>query len=212
MGRAFTLKTFAAVTLLSTLTSVIPLGPASRCSTLVRRRGRWAADGTGFLVLFRHHASLGGLNILVLVLQKRFGWRAGWVQMGIDGTILIASLAMIEPKRIAMSILGALALNLTLALNHRPGRYVAFLSRALPQALRKHAQGRDRGERSSSGRSLVRGHRRRPPLREKSAPVVKPTPRRPAKPDDGGDLVPALLGRLTGMPATILSSTSGGSP
>ena len=77
-------------------------------------------------MLFRHHASLGGLNILVLVLQKRFGWRAGWVQMGIDGTILIASLAMIEPKRIAMSILGALALNLTLALNHRPGRYVAF--------------------------------------------------------------------------------------
>ena len=82
--------------------------------------------GTGFLVLFRHHASLGGLNILVLVLQKRFGWRAGWVQMGIDGTILIASLAMVEPRRIAMSILGALALNLTLALNHRPGRYVAF--------------------------------------------------------------------------------------
>jgi uncharacterized membrane-anchored protein YitT (DUF2179 family) len=82
--------------------------------------------GAGFLVLFRHHASLGGLNILVLVLQKRFGWRAGWVQMGIDGAILVASLAMVEPQRILMSIAGALALNLTLALNHRPGRYVAF--------------------------------------------------------------------------------------
>ena len=82
--------------------------------------------GAGFLVLFRHHASLGGLNILVLVLQKRFGWRAGWVQMGIDGAILVVSLAWVEPQRIAMSIAGALALNLTLALNHRPGRYVAF--------------------------------------------------------------------------------------
>ncbi len=82
--------------------------------------------GTGFLVLFRHHARLGGLNILVLVLQKRFGWRAGWVQMGIDGAILLASLAVVEPHRILMSIAGALALNLTLALNHRPGRYVAF--------------------------------------------------------------------------------------
>jgi len=60
------------------------------------------------------------------VLQKRFGWRAGWVQMGIDGAILVASLAMVEPQRILMSIAGALALNLTLALNHRPGRYVAF--------------------------------------------------------------------------------------
>ena len=40
--------------------------------------------------------------------------------------ILVASLAMVEPRRIGMSIVGALALNLTLALNHRPGRYVAF--------------------------------------------------------------------------------------
>ena len=77
-------------------------------------------------MLFRHHASLGGLNILVLVLQQRFGWRAGWVQMGIDGAILLASLALVEPQRMLMSLAGALALNLTLALNHRPGRYVAF--------------------------------------------------------------------------------------
>ena len=93
------------MTLLSTLTSVIP-----RWASFAVLDPWFAAVaggllmGTGFLVLFRHHASLGGLNILVLVLQKRFGWRAGWVQMGIDGTILIASLAMIEPKRIAMSI------------------------------------------------------------------------------------------------------------
>ena len=127
MGRAFTLKTFAAVTLLSALTSTIP-----RWAGFAQLDPWFAAIaggllmGAGFLVLFRHHASLGGLNILVLVLQKRFGWRAGWVQMGIDGAILIASLAMVEPQRIAMSIAGALALNLTLALNHRPGRYVAF--------------------------------------------------------------------------------------
>ena len=82
--------------------------------------------GAGFLMLFRHHASLGGLNILVLYLQQRFGWRAGWVQMGIDSAILLASLAWVEPQRIALSVVGALALNLTLALNHRPGRYAAF--------------------------------------------------------------------------------------
>ena len=127
MGRAFTLKTFAAVTLLSTLTSVIPrwAGFAVLDPWFAAVAGGLLM-GTGFLVLFRHHASLGGLNILVLVLQKRFGWRAGWVQMGIDGAILLASLAVVEPHRILMSIAGALALNLTLALNHRPGRYVAF--------------------------------------------------------------------------------------
>ncbi|MFT3956285.1 MAG: YitT family protein [Piscinibacter sp.] len=127
MGRSFTLKTFAAVTLLSALTSAIP-----RWAGFAQLDPWFAAIaggllmGAGFLVLFRHHASLGGLNILVLVLQKRFGWRAGWVQMGIDGAILLASLAMVEPPRILMSLAGALALNLTLALNHRPGRYVAF--------------------------------------------------------------------------------------
>ncbi|MFT3666263.1 YitT family protein [Piscinibacter sp.] len=127
MGRAFTLKTFAAVTLLSALTSAIPrwAGFATLDPWFAAIAGGLLM-GTGFLVLFRHHASLGGLNILVLALQKRRGWRAGWVQMGIDGTILLASLMLVEPQRILMSIAGALALNLTLALNHRPGRYVAF--------------------------------------------------------------------------------------
>lgn len=127
MGRAFTLKTFVAVSLLSTLTTALP-----RWAGFAQLDPWFAAVaggllmGAGFLVLFRHHASLGGLNILVLVLQRRFGWRAGWVQMGIDGAILVASLALVEPKRVLLSIVAAVALNLTLALNHRPGRYVAF--------------------------------------------------------------------------------------
>ena len=127
MGRAFTLKTFVAVTLLSTLSAALP-----RWADFAQLNPWFAAIaggllmGAGFLVLFRHHASLGGLNILVLVLQRRFGWRAGWVQMGIDGAILVASLVMVEPQRVLMSIVAAVALNLTLALNHKPGRYVAF--------------------------------------------------------------------------------------
>jgi uncharacterized membrane-anchored protein YitT (DUF2179 family) len=127
MGRAFTLKTFAAVTLLSVLTTALP-----RWAGFAQLDPWFAAIaggllmGAGFLVLFRHHASLGGLNILVLVLQRRFGWRAGWVQMGIDGAILVASLALVEPRRVLLSIVAAFALNLTLALNHKPGRYVAF--------------------------------------------------------------------------------------
>ena len=78
-------------------------------------------------MLFRHHASLGGLNIWVLVLQKRFGWAR---RLGADGYRrhhLIASLAMIRPQAHRDVDPGcARALNLTLALNHRPGRYVAF--------------------------------------------------------------------------------------
>lgn len=127
MGRAFTLKTFGAVSLLSLLTSTVPhwAGFATLDPWFAALAGGLLM-GAGFLMLFRHRGSLGGLNILVLWLQQRFGWRAGWVQMGIDGAILLAALALVEPQRVALSLAGALALNLTLALNHRPGRYVAF--------------------------------------------------------------------------------------
>ena len=82
--------------------------------------------GTGFIILFRHRASLGGLNAVVLWLQERFGWRAGHVQMVIDSAILLASWPWIDAKRLALSVLGAAAMNFALAINHRPGRYMAF--------------------------------------------------------------------------------------
>ena len=81
--------------------------------------------GAGFLILFRHHASLGGLNVLVLWLQERQGWRAGQVQMGIDLAILLAATPWLDARRLGLSVLGAAALNFALAVNHKPGRYMA---------------------------------------------------------------------------------------
>ena len=81
--------------------------------------------GTGFLVLFRHRCSLGGVGILALYLQDRYGWRAGKVQMAVDCCIVLLALWSVEPLRVAWSIAGAVALNLVLAMNHRPGRYMA---------------------------------------------------------------------------------------
>jgi uncharacterized membrane-anchored protein YitT (DUF2179 family) len=80
--------------------------------------------GAGLLMLFRHKASLGGINILALYLQQRHGWRAGKVQMAIDSLIVLAALGLVEPWLIAVSVLGAVALNLVVAVNHRPGRYL----------------------------------------------------------------------------------------
>ena len=81
--------------------------------------------GVGFVVLFRHQASLGGINILALYLQQTRGIRAGKLQMGLDFCIVLASLAVVSPLALGASILGAFALNLAISLNHRPGRYVA---------------------------------------------------------------------------------------
>lgn len=127
MGRDFTLKTFAAVALLSVLTEFQPLA-----LTLQSLHPLYAAVmggllmGAGFLMLFRHRASLGGVGIVALALQQHRGWRAGKVQMGVDCAIVAAALFVVEPSRIAYSLVGAVVLNLTLAVNHKPGRYIAM--------------------------------------------------------------------------------------
>ena len=82
--------------------------------------------GAGMLILFRHRASLGGLNVLVLYLQERFGWRAGRIQMALDCAIVLCSFAVVEWWYTALSVLGAVVLNQTLATNHRAGRYMAL--------------------------------------------------------------------------------------
>jgi len=79
--------------------------------------------GTGLLMLFRHRASLGGVGVMALWLQEKKGWRAGKVQMAVDCAIVLASFAVVTPWMVVVSVIGALALNLVLAINHKPGRY-----------------------------------------------------------------------------------------
>lgn len=80
--------------------------------------------GVGLLILFRHRASLGGINIIALILQERTGFRAGWTQLIIDLGIILSALLVIPPLAVLLSAGGAVVLNMVLALNHRPGRYI----------------------------------------------------------------------------------------
>ena len=126
MGAAFTVKTFVAVALLSLLAQLLPLGLAFKhLSPVLAAILGGLLCGAGMLMLFRHRASLGGLNVLVLYLQERLGWRAGKVQMLLDSLIVLGGLVVADVPRVALSVLGAVVLNLTLAINHRPGRYLA---------------------------------------------------------------------------------------
>jgi len=79
--------------------------------------------GLGMLILFRHRSSLGGFNVLCLFIQDRFGISVGKSQLAIDCAILFASFFFVSPQTIVLSILGAVALNLVLAMNHKPRRY-----------------------------------------------------------------------------------------
>jgi len=126
LGKAFTIRTALSVTLLSVLTWWLP-----RAITVQQIDGALAAVlggllcGSGMLFLFRHGASLGGLNVLVLRLHDRFGWSTGKVQMGLDALIVVAgSLWVGDLRRLGLSVLAVAAMNLVLVYNHRKGRYL----------------------------------------------------------------------------------------
>ena len=80
--------------------------------------------GLGMLILFRHRSSLGGFNILCLYIQDRTGVSIGKTQLAIDCVILVISYFFVSPWVILYSIIGAIVLNLILAMNHKPSRYI----------------------------------------------------------------------------------------
>ncbi len=124
MGKVFTLKTFCAVGLLSLYSELMPQWiVVERIHPLFAAILGGLLAGAGLLMLIRHPASVGGLGILAIYLQKHRGWRAGNVQMIADGFIVAGALIVVDIEKVALSILGAFMLNLVLSINHRPGRY-----------------------------------------------------------------------------------------
>jgi uncharacterized membrane-anchored protein YitT (DUF2179 family) len=125
LGWRFTAKTFSAIALVSlaseTLGSVLRLEHVHPVYAAVM--GGFLV-GAGLLMLFRHRASLGGVNILSIYLQERHGVRAGLFQMAVDASIVVAGFLLVSVETLALSVLGAVALNVVLAVNHRPGRYL----------------------------------------------------------------------------------------
>ena len=124
-GWDFTLRTLVAIVLVSgfsvvheALLDIAALDPVY--GTLA---GNLLA-GIGLLIVFRHGGSLGGFNIIALVVQDATGFRAGWTLMVFDLLVVVAALLVVPWPNVVMSAAGAVLLNLVLALNHRPGRYI----------------------------------------------------------------------------------------
>lgn len=127
MGWAFTLRTFVAVSLVSLFVKLTPQWiEFSSLSPLYASIAGGCLIGVGMLILFRHRTGLGGINILAIWLQEKLGWRAGYVQLGIDLVILAIAFLILPAEKIALSVLGAVIINMILALNHRPGRYTGY--------------------------------------------------------------------------------------
>lgn len=125
MGGVFTAKTFISVALLSGYTALLPqvIAIQSVDRLFAAVMGGFLI-GVGLLMIIRHKASLGGLGVMALYLQNTRGWRVGKLQMVLDVAILGAGLFIRDPLSVGLSVVGALALNLVLAVNHKQGRYL----------------------------------------------------------------------------------------
>ena len=124
-GWNFTIRTVIAVALVSAFSTIHPLAaPDFHPNPAYAAVAGNLLAGMGLLILFRHQASLGGFNILALILQERYALRAGYVQLALDAIVVLSALAVVTPINVLRSALGAVVLGLVLALNHRPGRYL----------------------------------------------------------------------------------------
>lgn len=124
-GWDFTIRTVVSIGLVSGFAVVhenlLPLGTVNPVYATLA--GNLLA-GVGVLILFRHRSSVGGVHIVALLLQERTGLRAGWTLMAFDVLVIVAALLVVPWPLVVLSAVAAIVLNLVLALNHRPGRYL----------------------------------------------------------------------------------------
>nr|WP_247876630.1 YitT family protein [Ochrobactrum sp. CM-21-5] len=127
MGWAFTIRTFVAVAMMSGFARLMPVSvDFSAINPLFAALMGGTLMGMGVLALFRHRSGVGGVNILALYLQDAYGIRAGWFQLGLDILIMLVSLLFIPWENVMLSLAGAVAMNIIIAINHKPGRYLGI--------------------------------------------------------------------------------------
>jgi uncharacterized membrane-anchored protein YitT (DUF2179 family) len=125
MGWEFTLKSMICVAALSLGVELVPLGFAiERLDPVLGAVMFGVVTGIGLLAIFRHKGSLGGLGVVAIWIQDRFGIRAGYIQLGFDA-VLFTVAAFLFPLSVVMySLLGAVVLNGLIAFNHRRDWYI----------------------------------------------------------------------------------------
>jgi uncharacterized membrane-anchored protein YitT (DUF2179 family) len=127
-GRRFVASSVLAVSLLSAFSLLHPMYiEAAHVHPLYAVLLGNLAAGIGLLIVLRHHSSLGGFHVVALMCQDSLGWRAGYVLLALDATVVALSALTAPFHTVVLSAAGVVVLSLVLVMNHRPGRYPAAL-------------------------------------------------------------------------------------
>ncbi|GAB2829066.1 YitT family protein [Actinocorallia aurea] len=127
-GKRFVALSAASVLMLAAFSGLHPrYVEAARIEPHYAVLGGSLAAGIGILIVLRHHASLGGFDVVALVCQDRLGWRVGHVMLALDAAVIALSALTAPLGTVLLSAAGVVVLDMVLVLNHRPGRYPAAL-------------------------------------------------------------------------------------
>ncbi|BAU26118.1 putative 5xTM membrane YitT family protein [Aneurinibacillus soli] len=120
LGVHFTLKTFLSVTLLSITTDLMDSFLKIEVPyTIIGAVVGGALIGFGLTVLFRSNSSLGGINILALFLDRRYGIHPGKTILVSDICIVLSALAVFTIVEVAYSILAIFIMSTVLGRYHK---------------------------------------------------------------------------------------------
>lgn len=124
-GMVFCIKSLLSVTLVSLMAEALkPLMHVDQIQPAAAAVLFGVSTGVGLLGLFRHSGSLGGVSIIALILQDKFGFKAGWTQTIHDLVLFAVALWLMPFDKVIWSLLGAVILNLVIAFNHRRDWYI----------------------------------------------------------------------------------------
>lgn len=120
MGKAFAVRSLLCIIAVSLMSDVLnfyvhfenlpPLLGAVIAGGLI---------GIGLILLFRYRSSLGGVNILGLYLEERFGIHSGKVLLASDLVVAAFALALYDWDKVAYSLLGFVVLSSVLGRYHK---------------------------------------------------------------------------------------------
>ncbi|WNS78333.1 YitT family protein [Domibacillus sp. DTU_2020_1001157_1_SI_ALB_TIR_016] len=105
MGWNFTVSTILSVTLLSVMTGLDKWLPAFEIPMSVGAVVGGVFIGFGLSIMFMNRASLGGSNIVALILQKKLGWNPGKLNFLFDFVVVLYGFYSIGVLNGALSVL-----------------------------------------------------------------------------------------------------------
>ncbi|MBJ7536743.1 YitT family protein [Marinomonas transparens] len=123
LGPVFTFRTFISVSLLSALSELMSHYVEISMNPLLSGILGGLLVGFGLVILFRHNASLGGLTIFSVYLERRFNIHASKTTLVADVCIFIAAFMSLDISSLGYSLVAFLFLSSVVGRYHRPPKW-----------------------------------------------------------------------------------------